>query len=98
MGPRQRPHRLLSIRGLGPWPWACEKAPLPVHHRDGRLEREENAVAVYHRVSTLGQDPTLARDELHAAAARLGGEVVLDLEETGSGARNDRPGLQRLMQ
>ncbi len=54
-------------------------------------------IAVYHRVSTLDQDPGLARDELHAAAARLGGEVVLDIEETGSGARNDRPGLQRLM-
>jgi len=54
-------------------------------------------VAVYHRVSTLDQNPTLAREELQAAAARLGGEVVLDIEETGSGARNDRPGLQRLM-
>jgi DNA invertase Pin-like site-specific DNA recombinase len=54
-------------------------------------------VAVYHRVSTLDQDPTLARDELHAAAGRLGAEVVLDIEETGSGARNDRPGLQQLM-
>ena len=55
-------------------------------------------VAVYHRVSTLDQNPGLARDELHAAAARLGGEVAVDIEETGSGARNDRPGLQRLMQ
>ncbi len=54
-------------------------------------------IAVYHRVSTLDQNPGLARDELRAAAARLGGEVVLDIEETGSGARNDRPGLQRLM-
>ncbi len=55
-------------------------------------------VAVYHRVSTLDQNPGLARDELHAAAARLGGEVTLDIEETGSGARNNRPGLQRLME
>jgi DNA invertase Pin-like site-specific DNA recombinase len=55
-------------------------------------------VAVYHRVSTLDQDPTLARDELRAAAARPGGEVVLEVEETGSGARNDRPGLQRVME
>jgi len=55
-------------------------------------------VAVYHRVSSLDQNPGLARDELHAAAARLGGEVVLDIEETGSGARNDRPGLLRLME
>jgi DNA invertase Pin-like site-specific DNA recombinase len=54
--------------------------------------------AVYHRVSTLDQNPALARDELRAAAARLGAELVLDVEETGSGARNDRPGLQRLME
>ncbi|ABC81240.1 recombinase family protein [Anaeromyxobacter dehalogenans] len=53
--------------------------------------------AVYHRVSTLDQNPALARDELRAAAGRLGAELVLDIEETGSGARNDRPGLQRLM-
>lgn len=54
-------------------------------------------VATYHRVSTFDQDASLARGELAAAAARLGGEVVLAVEETGSGARNDRPGLQRLM-
>jgi putative DNA-invertase from lambdoid prophage Rac len=54
-------------------------------------------VATYHRVSTFDQDPSLARGELAAAAARLGGQVVLAVEETGSGARNDRPGLQRLM-
>jgi putative DNA-invertase from lambdoid prophage Rac len=38
--------------------------------------------AIYHRVSTLDQNPDLARDELHAAAARLGGDVVLAIEET----------------
>ncbi|BDG08226.1 recombinase family protein [Anaeromyxobacter paludicola] len=54
-------------------------------------------VCLYHRVSTLDQNPTLAREELQGAAARLGGEVVLEVEETGSGARNDRPGLQKLM-
>ena len=53
--------------------------------------------ALYHRCSTLDQNPALARDELHAAAYRLGAQVVLDIEETGSGARNDRPGLQKLM-
>jgi DNA invertase Pin-like site-specific DNA recombinase len=53
--------------------------------------------ALYHRCSTLDQNPALAREELHAAAGRLGAQVVLDLEETGSGARNDRPGLQKLM-
>jgi DNA invertase Pin-like site-specific DNA recombinase len=34
--------------------------------------------ALYHRVSTLDQNPTdLAREELRAAAARLGAEVIL---------------------
>jgi DNA invertase Pin-like site-specific DNA recombinase len=54
-------------------------------------------VAIYHRVSTLDQDPTLAREELRSAAAARGMEVVLDVEETGSGARNDRPGLRRVL-
>jgi DNA invertase Pin-like site-specific DNA recombinase len=54
-------------------------------------------IATYHRCSTLDQDPALARDELRAAAARLG-TIALQIEETGSGARNDRPGLQRLME
>jgi DNA invertase Pin-like site-specific DNA recombinase len=54
--------------------------------------------ALYHRVSTLDQDPALARHELREAAGRLGFEVVLDVEETGSGARNDRPGLKKLME
>lgn len=55
-------------------------------------------IALYHRVSTLDQNPALAREELQNAATRHGGQVVLDIEETGSGARNDRPGLQRLME
>jgi DNA invertase Pin-like site-specific DNA recombinase len=54
-------------------------------------------VATYHRVSTLDQNPALAREELRAAAARLG-TLALEVEEKGSGARNDRPGLQRLME
>ena len=54
-------------------------------------------IATYHRVSTLNQNPTLAREELRSSAARLGGEIALAIEETGSGARNDRAGLQRLM-
>lgn len=54
-------------------------------------------VAIYHRVSTLDQDPTLAREELRAAASARAMEVVLDVEETGSGARNDRPGLRRVL-
>lgn len=53
-------------------------------------------VASYHRVSTVDQNPRLAREELRAAASRLG-ELVLEVEEKGSGAKNDRPGLQRLL-
>lgn len=53
--------------------------------------------ALYHRVSTRDQDPTLARAELLAAAAGRGLAVALDVEEHGSGARNDRPGLLRVL-
>lgn len=53
--------------------------------------------ALYHRVSTLDQDPTLARDQLRTAAAARGMTVALDVEETGSGANNDRPGLRQIM-
>ena len=42
---------------------------------------------LYHRVSTSDQDATLARDELRAAAKARGLDVVMDLEEVGSGAR-----------
>lgn len=52
----------------------------------------------YHRVSTIDQDPTLAREELQRAAAARGLEVIAAIEETGSGARNDRPGLAQVMQ
>lgn len=54
-------------------------------------------VAIYHRCSTLDQDPALAREELRGAAAARGMQIVLEIEETGSGARNDRPGLQRVL-
>ena len=53
--------------------------------------------ALYHRVSTRDQDPTLARVELRRGAEARGFQVVLDLEETGSGARNHRPWLQEVM-
>lgn len=39
----------------------------------------------------------MARDELRRAADARGLEVVLDIEEKGSGATNDRPGLQKVM-
>ena len=53
--------------------------------------------AIYSRVSTVDQDVTNARAELRAAALARGYEVVLEIEETGSGARNDRPGWQRVL-
>ncbi len=53
---------------------------------------------IYHRVSTLDQDQTLATEELRTAARARGMEIVLAVEETGSGARNSRPGLQRVME
>ncbi len=59
--------------------------------------RTSRRAAVYHRVSTLDQDPTLLRSELRSAAKRLGYRIVLDVEETGSGAQNDRPGFQSIL-
>lgn len=56
------------------------------------------AAVTYHRVSTVDQDPTLAREELRRAALARGLELVAEVEETGSGARNDRPGLARVME
>lgn len=58
-----------------------------------------NRTAVtYHRVSTSDQDPTLAREELRRAAAARNLDLVDEIEETGSGAHNDRPGLQRVLE
>ncbi len=53
--------------------------------------------ALYHRVSTTDQDSASARHELRQAAMARGMTIVLEVEETGSGGRNDRPGLQRVM-
>lgn len=54
--------------------------------------------ALYHRVSTVDQRPGLARRELAAAAKRLGARVTLNIEETGSGASNNRPGLLQVLE
>lgn len=54
-------------------------------------------VAIYHRVSTLDQDPRLARRELEAWVERQGGEVAMLIEESASGAWNGRPGLQKVL-
>lgn len=62
------------------------------------MTRKKQQAALYHRVSTVDQDPSAARRELRAAARRYGFSVDLDVEETGSGANNDRPGLRRVME
>ncbi len=56
-----------------------------------------NRAVTYHRVSTRDQDPELARNELRRAAALRGLEIVDEIEETGSGATNNRPGLERVL-
>lgn len=53
-------------------------------------------VATYHRVLPLDQYRAFPRRELRTAAGRLG-KLVLEVEEVGSGARNDRPGRQRVL-
>lgn len=53
--------------------------------------------ALYHRVSSRDQNPGLARRELRQAARARGLRIALDVEETGSGAWNNRPGLRRVM-
>jgi DNA invertase Pin-like site-specific DNA recombinase len=55
-------------------------------------------IATYHRVSTVDQNADAARSELRAFAERMGGTLVLEVEEVGSGARNDRPGLKKVME
>ncbi len=54
--------------------------------------------AIYHRVSTRDQDKSLARRELRQAAAARGLKITLEVEESGSGALNNRPGLRRVME
>lgn len=60
-------------------------------------QAQTQRIGVYHRVSTIDQDPTLADRELEHYAAHLGGAVTMQIRETGSGANNCRPGLQKLM-
>lgn len=51
----------------------------------------------YHRVSTLDQNERLAIDELRQAAAARGMTIVAEITEVGSGAKNDRPGLLKVL-
>ena len=53
--------------------------------------------ALYHRVSTVDQNPDAARNELRGAVERYGFTAALDIEETGSGANNQRPGLVQVL-
>lgn len=53
--------------------------------------------ALYHRVSTLDQNPEAAFHELEIAAKQRGAKVVVAMKEKGSGANNDRPGLQQIL-
>jgi len=64
------------------------------------LTTKQPTAAVYSRVSTNGQDAEAAMADLLQAARQRGYAVPrsLAIAETGSGARNDRPGLQRVLE
>lgn len=53
--------------------------------------------AIYHRVSTRDQDETGPLDQLREAALRRGLKIVLEVSETGSGSRADRPGWSQIL-
>src|SRR5580658_8569549 len=54
--------------------------------------------AIYARVSTADQDPTMQLDELREFAARRGWTIVAEYVDHGvSGAKDRRPDLDRLM-
>jgi putative DNA-invertase from lambdoid prophage Rac len=53
--------------------------------------------ALYHRVSTADQNPRAARLELRRAAKQRGLKVVLEIEETASGASSRREGLDQVL-
>lgn len=53
--------------------------------------------ALYHRVSTDSQCPENATAELRQAATARGMMIAMEIAETGSGSRNDRPGLLKVM-
>jgi putative DNA-invertase from lambdoid prophage Rac len=59
----------------------------------GRKER----AAVYIRVSTADQNPELQIREIQDYASRQGWEIVETYQDTISGAKVSRPGLNRLM-
>lgn len=75
------------------------RAPRSTERKREWAARQATPTAVtYHRVSTRDQRPELAREELRRAARARGLRLVEEVEETGSGARNDRPGLARVFE
>jgi DNA invertase Pin-like site-specific DNA recombinase len=54
--------------------------------------------ALYTRVSTADQKPELQLDELRAYAERQRWEVAETYQDVISGAKAQRPGLDRLME
>ena len=74
------------------------RTQVPEHCRRSGAPSIRPRAALYHRVSTVDQDPTGARHELHEVAKRHGFAVALDIEEIASAANNQRPGLLRVME
>lgn len=56
-----------------------------------------NRCVLYTRVSTADQTTAGQLHELREAARRLGLVVAAEVDETGSGAKHDRPGWMRVM-
>ena len=81
--------------------WAAKRMPPPSPPEQpkpkAKAKPKRKQAALYHRVSTVDQDPATARAELRDAARRYDLDVALDIEETGSGANNSRPGLDQVM-
>jgi DNA invertase Pin-like site-specific DNA recombinase len=60
-------------------------------------QRAPKRAAVYARVSTTEQNPELQLREIHDYAGRQGWEIVETYQDTISGAKASRPGLNNLM-
>lgn len=75
-----------------------DRAPAPRSSPPPETTSKGTPAALYHRVSTVDQNPDGAQLELYQAAELRGLVPVLEVKETGSGATNDRPGLQRVLE
>jgi DNA invertase Pin-like site-specific DNA recombinase len=65
--------------------------------RTGAGGKEIARAAIYTRVSTSDQNPDLPHREIHDYATRQGWEIVETYQDTISGAKASRPGLNQLM-